>query len=140
MSRQYRIFVAECLSDLADQAVCLSIDAPTYSRVKHILPHATLDSQFFTFTEGLRRFRPQLGETLFRKLFEMCDEARACFEADPDRTTGETDRGKQLILDVEAMIEEVRIREWNAAHPNGPRTIWQASNPEPTGGDESGTP
>ena len=34
----------------------------------------------------------------------MSDEARVCFEADPEDKTGETRKGKSLILDMEELI------------------------------------
>jgi hypothetical protein len=49
-----------------------------------------------------------LGDELYRKLATMSDEIRACFEADPEETTGETRKGKDLLYDMEDLIKAKR--------------------------------
>lgn len=63
---------------------------------------------FYTFNEGLRNLRPQLGEECYQKLAAMSDEIRACFEADPDETTGQTRKGKDLVYVMEDLIKARR--------------------------------
>jgi hypothetical protein len=73
-------------------------------------PYRTLESRFYAFNEGLRRFRAQLGEGLFRDLMGMSAEARACFESDPENKTGATSRGKQIFADIETLVEKAWLQ------------------------------
>jgi hypothetical protein len=45
---------------------------------------------------------------LFQKLMAMSDQMRAYFEADPEEKTGEARKGKDLVYDMEELVEARR--------------------------------
>jgi len=92
---------------------------------------------FYSFNESLKILRPQLGEALYCRLVGMSDQMRAYFEADPDGTTGEARKGKNLVYEIEDLIKarwaEIRPRRKPAARRSSDRA---AQSPDPKHGKD----
>jgi hypothetical protein len=97
--------VPENVSDLLDVLNSMLLNAPKYTDKTGYLPFLNLDYSFRELNEGLAFNRRKLGEERYRTLLRKSDEARALFEADPDKTTGETTKGRGIICE---MIEILR--------------------------------
>jgi hypothetical protein len=87
--------------------------SPTFVDRTGYFPTQSLETSFISFNKGLHFLRGWLGEQLFEELMRMSDQIRALFEADPETKTGETRRGKDLVLAMEEMVE-ARIRRLQA--------------------------
>jgi hypothetical protein len=72
------------------------------------MPWQNLDVSFYRLNESFRGMRQELGEDLYHKLMAMSDQMRAYFEADPEEMTGETRKGKDLVYEMEALLEARR--------------------------------
>jgi hypothetical protein len=110
MARKYRRFIPQTLSELLDRMSFMLLYSPTFEDDTGYFPEQNLDNSFDSLNEGLSRLRRRLGEELYQKLAQMSDQARSCFEADPEDTTGETRKGKRLILAMEALIEARAVK------------------------------
>ena len=58
--------------------------------------------------EGLSNVRRTLGEERYHQLMGMSDRMRALFEADPENTTGETRKGRDIIHEMEDILKQAR--------------------------------
>ena len=109
MVRPYRPYIPESLGDLLDYLTVLLLQSPTFEQVGYF-PGKDVPSVFGGFSEGLQRLRPQLGDALYHRLVKDAAQMRAYFEADPNNTTGETRKGKNMVYELEALVE-ARWRE-----------------------------
>lgn len=105
MARKYQPYIPQTLGELLDKMGFMLLSSPTFIDKSGYFPGRDVETSFYGLNEGLRNLRPQLGEELYQKLRAMSDQMRAYFEADPERTTGDTLKGKQLALDMEELIE-----------------------------------
>jgi hypothetical protein len=110
MVRKYRPHIPESLGELMDQFTSMLLESPTFLDKSGYFPEQNLENSVGALTEGLGRLRPELGDDLYRKLVAMSDQMRDCFEADPEDKTGETRKGKRLVLEMEKLVE-ARIAE-----------------------------
>lgn len=117
MSRPYRPHIDISLGELLDTMTFMLLRSPKF--LDDSFPGMNLETSFYGLNESLRRLQPQLGEELYAKLTAMSDQMQAYFEADPEQTTGETRKGKDLVYDMEDLIK-ARVAELKAAG-----TLWQ---------------
>ena len=71
-------------------------------------PYRNLDYVFQQLTEGLSNIRQTLGEERYNELTRMSGEIRTLFEADPENETGETWKGREIILKMEDILRQAR--------------------------------
>jgi hypothetical protein len=116
VSRPYRPHIDKSLGELLDTMTFMLLRSPKFRDQSGYFPEMNLDNSFYGLNESLRRLQPQpqLGDELYAKLAGMSDQMRAYFEADPDQTTGETRKGKDLVYDMEELIK-ARAAELKAA-------------------------
>jgi hypothetical protein len=114
MSRPYRPHIDISLGELLDTMTFMLLSSPKFQDDSGYLRGMSLETSFYGLNESLRRLQPQLGEALYAKLTAMSDQMRAYFEADPEQTTGETRKGKDLVYDMEELIK-ARAAELKAA-------------------------
>ena len=93
-----------------DKLTVMLLCSPRFIDTSGYFPEQNLQTRVDALDQGLGRLRAKLGEDLYRKLTEMSDQMRACFEADPEDNTGETRKGKRLVLEMEDLVE-ARIAE-----------------------------
>ena len=104
MIRKYDPHIPASMPELRDRMTFMLLMSPKFIDNTGYFPEQNLDNSFYGLNEGLNRLRHRLGEELYQRLMKMSDEARVCFEADPEDKTGETRKGKSLILDMEELI------------------------------------
>jgi hypothetical protein len=118
MALKYRPHIPTSFGDLLDKMTFMLLCSPTFIDNSGYFPGQNVETSFYALNEGLRRLRPQLGEELFQRLMAMSDQMRAYFEADPEQTTGQARKGKDLVYDMEELIKarwaEVRAAQKRA--------------------------
>jgi hypothetical protein len=118
-----RLFIPDTFRDLLDLMSYLLIFSPKFDD-SIFCRRRNIEVSFYIFNESLKILRPQLGEDLYDRLSGMSDQMKACFQADPERITGETRKGKNLVLEAEELIKarwaEIRPRKKTATRrPSG---------------------
>ena len=96
--------IAESFGDLLEIMSYMLIFSPKFNN-DIFCRGRDIETSFYVLNESLSIMRTKLGEGLYHRLIEMSDQMRACFEADPERVTGETRRGKNLVLEAEELIK-----------------------------------
>ena len=106
-----RLYIPTSFGDLLEKLAITQLYSPKFEDpTGGGQPWRNLEVMFYTLNEGLLNLRVPLGEELYRKLAGMSDEIRACFEADPEGTMGETRKGKDLLYEMEDLIRARRDR------------------------------
>jgi hypothetical protein len=82
------------------------LSAPKFTDKTGWLPFLNLDHVFQQLNEGLDHNRLTLGEERYRQLIGMSGQIRALFEADPENTTGETRKGRDIIYEMEDIVKQ----------------------------------
>jgi hypothetical protein len=93
---------------LADFLISMLLSAPKFLDKTGYFPYRNLDYVFRQLNKGLSHNRPTLGEERFHELTRMSGEIRALFEADPENETGETWKGREIILKMEDIVKQAR--------------------------------
>ena len=87
------------------------VNFPKFEDATGYLPGRNLDTTFYGLNEGLKVLRKKLGEERYDTLVAMADRMRAHFEADPEDTTEDGLAGRQLIMEMEDILKDVRRRK-----------------------------
>lgn len=109
--RPYRPYVPQTVGEIWDMLAAFMADAPTFIDRSGFFPGQNIDTEFYRLKEGLGVVRKRLGEERYHKLIDMADRMRAHFEADPEEKTEDSKAGRQLIFDMEDVLNEVRRRK-----------------------------
>jgi hypothetical protein len=110
MPPPYRPYVPQTPSELLDLLGLMMLRAPTFADTTGHFPERNVETVFYSLNAGLQVTQRKLGEELFRKLTAMSGQMRAYFEADPEKKTGDTRKGRELILEMTDLIK-ARCRE-----------------------------
>jgi len=105
MPRVYRPYIPQTLGDLLDLPSSMLLSLPSFVDKTGYFPERNLETTFAELNEGLLVLRLRLGEERYGKLLEMASRARAYFEADPEEKTGDSLKGRELILDMEDLVK-----------------------------------
>ena len=108
--RPYRPYVPQTIGEIWDMLASFTGGAPKFLDESGYFPGQSIETEFYRLKEGLRLVRKKLGEERYLKLDDMADRMRALFEADPEEKTGESKAGRQLIFEMEDVLNEVRRR------------------------------
>jgi hypothetical protein len=100
-------YIPKGISEIKDQLSFMLLYSPTFADKTGYFPDRNVDSVFHQLNEGLRLIRGRLGDELFAKLREMSDRMRAHFEADAEKKTDDTLKGRELILEMEQLLKQV---------------------------------
>ena len=98
-------YIPEGIGEVYDYIGSMMFRSPTFVDKTGYLPWRNVETTFHALNEGLKRTRPDLGDELFAKLSGMSNRMRAYFEADPDDATGESVKGRDLILDMMDLLK-----------------------------------
>ncbi|MGA2494248.1 MAG: hypothetical protein ABSF67_15100 [Roseiarcus sp.] len=106
--RPAKLYVPKDTFELSDFVISMLLSAPKFIDKTGYFPHRNLDYVFRQLNEGLSHNRQALGEDRFHELMRMSGEIRALFEADPENETGETWKGREIILKMEDIVKQVQ--------------------------------
>ncbi len=102
------------LSEIDDLLGSMMLWAPTFIDESGFFPDRNIDSRFHQLAEGFAVVRKKLGEERYAKLVDLAAQAKALFAADPDDANGKTDRGRDILYEIETLLNEVRSRRKKA--------------------------
>lgn len=111
MPRPYKPYIPQTIGEIWDLLGGMMLDSPTFIDKTGYFPDRNIDTEFFALKEGLKAVRKKLGEERYEKLVAMADRMKAHFEADPEDKTDDSLAGRQLIYDMEDVLQEVRRRK-----------------------------
>jgi len=82
----------------------MMLSSPTFVDKTNYFPYQTIDTVFGSFNEGLQKLRRKLGEERYLKLKDLTDRMYAYFKSDPEDETGEAQKGRLLIHEMEDLL------------------------------------
>ena len=93
-------------------------DAPTFIDKTGVFYDRNIDSLFYTLVESFGIIRKKLGDDRYATMIELAGRAKALFAADQDDTNGKTRAGRELLMDIQDLLNEVRKRRVQARLPD----------------------
>jgi hypothetical protein len=104
MPRPYSPYIPQGKSEIMDYLAFIMLSSPTFIDDTGYFQGRNIDTTFFALNEGLRLIRKRLGEEKYDTLVRLSARMRAHFEADPKDETGETQKGRELIHEMEDLL------------------------------------
>jgi hypothetical protein len=104
MALIYKRHVPQNVGELMDHLTYIMFSGPAF-----VDPHFVgrdLEAAFYELNEALKLMRNKLGEERFSKLAELSNRVRAHYEADPEKKTGDTLKGRELIIEMEELLKK----------------------------------
>ena len=102
---RYKPRIPQDIGEVMDQLDVMMVSSPRFIDNTGYFPGENIDTVFLELNEGLQMIRGELGEDLYLKLREMSDRMRALFEADPEKKTGDTLKGRAIISQMMNVID-----------------------------------
>jgi hypothetical protein len=102
------MYIPSDVGEVLDHLIHMLLGAPKFQDKTGYFPYRNLDYDFQQLSGGLSNIRQTLGEDRFHELMRMSGEIRTLFEADPENETGETWKGREIILKMEDIVKQVR--------------------------------
>ncbi len=103
-----KIRVPQNVMEILEVLSSMLVTAPKFLDKTGYFPDHNIDSAFQQLNQGLSFNRPTLGEDRYHRLIAMSDQMRALYEADPENTNGETRKGRDMIYEMEDILNQVR--------------------------------
>lgn len=104
-------YVPKGIDEIMDLLASMMLFAPTFKDKIGYSPERNIDTEFFALNEGLRLIRYESGEENYKSLSTLSDKMRAHFEADPENKTGDTVKGRNLIMEMEDLLTAIARRK-----------------------------
>ena len=105
----YRSFPPKGYGEIMDHLGYMMLSSPSFVDPDFI--GRNLETAFSELNEGLNMIRRRLGEERYAKLLDLSNRMRAHFEADPENKTDETIKGRELIVEMEDILNSFRSSE-----------------------------
>jgi hypothetical protein len=109
MSRPYNPPILDNIGDISDLLDWMMLESPALVDRTGYFPGKTLDSVFYGLNESLALVRRNLGEQRYLQLIDRSHRMRAHFEADPHNKTDDTLKGRDLINEMLAVLEQAAL-------------------------------
>ncbi len=106
--RPYEPYIPQEIGELRDLIGSFMLASPKFEDTSGYFPGQNIDTTFYALTEGLKNLRKKLGEDRYIALMDIGARMRAHFEADPEDQTGETMRGRELICEMQDILQSRR--------------------------------
>lgn len=94
-----------------DHLGMMMLYAPQFNDAGGYLPGRNINTVFYELDEGLKRISGKVGPQNYIMLAELSARMRMHFEADPKDSTGDTDKGRQCILEMEDILRAANRRK-----------------------------
>lgn len=108
------LYIPGSFSEVYDLLGSMLLWAPTFVDERGYFPERNIDTRFHQLIEGLERVRGKLGEERYTKLGDLTARAKALFIEDPKDENGKADQGRDLLFEIEAIIQDARKRRVKA--------------------------
>lgn len=107
-------YIPATLSEIYDQLGSMMLGAPTFLDRTGYFPERNIDSEFHVLVESFGVVRQKIGEARYAQLIDLAARTKALFADDPEDANGKTDEGRELLLEIEDVIQAVRQRRVDA--------------------------
>ena len=104
MAPPYKPHIAQTISELMDVLGMMMLSSPTFVDKTGYFPDKDIQKVFAAFNEGLQGLRGRLGDERYLKLRGLSDRMYAHFKSDPEDKTGEAQKGRLLIHEMEDLL------------------------------------
>lgn len=101
-------YIPASLSEIYDLLGSMLLWAPTFVKDPDDWLERNIDTEFRALTGGFGKVRKKLGEERYAKLMELAGQAKALFADDPDDENGKSDKGRELLYEIEELIQATR--------------------------------
>lgn len=108
MPLPYKPYIPQTTSELWDLIGGMMLNAPTFKDDSGYFPGRSIETEFTALDGGIEAVRKKLGEDRYAALMDLSNRMRALFEADPEDKTGEAQAGRELIIEMEAILRPGR--------------------------------
>jgi hypothetical protein len=105
-------YVPASLSEIYDFLASMIFGAPRYDR--HWAGEQGLEYEFKKLALAFERVRNRLGDERYEKVMDLAHRAKALIAEDQDETNGKTNEGRELLFEIEDVIQEVRRKRAKA--------------------------
>ena len=112
MFRDYRPCIPKSVSELIDVLGSVVLCAPDFSDRTGYFPGRNIDTEFVEINEGLKAIKTKLGSDRYVELTTLSAQMRAYFETDPDDSTGDTTKGRQIAIDMIDILKLGKTAEY----------------------------
>jgi hypothetical protein len=102
-------YIPASLSEIYDLLASLILWAPTFDHDGYY-PERNPETEFHVLTEGFSKVRTKIGEERYARLMDLAAKAKALFVDDPNDDNGKTDQGRDLLYEIEDIIQAARRR------------------------------
>ena len=109
MSQPFPVYVPKSVGEVLDLLASFMLSSPTFK--DDYFTERNVETEFFRLNESLLLIRHKLGEERYAKLLDLSNRMRAHFEADPENKTDETIKGRELILEMEDILNSSRSNQ-----------------------------
>lgn len=103
-------YIPGSLSEIYDLLALMVLSAPTFVDKTGYFPEEDIHTLFTMLTQGFEQVRKKLGEERYAKLNDLAVQAKALFADDADDSNGKTDQGRDLLFEIEDIIQDARSR------------------------------
>lgn len=112
MVMKYNPYIPETVGDLIDQLSLMVLTSPLFEDPTGFFEGRNIDTEFEALSKGLSNVKAKLGSDRYIELANMSAQMRACFEADPKDSNGETLKGRNIALDMIEILKSGKSAEY----------------------------
>lgn len=109
MQYRYKPYTAKTVGELWDKLATFMLGSPKFEDTSGWFPGMSIETEFSGLNESIFNLRHELGEVRHLKLLALSKQMRAYFEADPDDENGEAIKGRELVLEMEHLLQELLV-------------------------------
>jgi len=106
MQDQYKPYIAQTVGELWDKIGSFMLSSPKFEDRSGWFPGMSIETEFYGLNESIVNLRNELGEDRHLKLLALSKQMRAYFDADPEDENGEAIKGRELILEMESLLQQ----------------------------------
>ena len=111
MMRPQKTYVPQTMGELWDLLGWMALRNPKFVDPPGWSSSGNLETTFHPLKTAFEVVRRKLGEEKFHILMDMADRISALFEADPENSTGDSDKGRALLWQMEDLLRPPRKQE-----------------------------
>ena len=104
MRRPYSPYIPRHPDELRDKLAAILLSAPKCEDESQFFAGKNVHTEFAAVDESLNLLRADLGDDLFKALAVRAGRAKGLFLADPDDSSGQSDLGREIILEMEYLL------------------------------------
>jgi hypothetical protein len=108
---KYKPYIPQNIGEILDAVGYMMLASPAFKDKTGYFPQKNIHTAFSSLNEGLWTLREKLGEKDCNALKDLSDKMRTMFESDTDDRTGDTQAGRMLIHEMEAILTIAAKRE-----------------------------